>query len=321
MHPSKPVYSEVTLAKLYTFVTRQWGLREYRRGWLKGDCVFCGKIGKLGVNLEENRVNCFVCGSHGSVIKAILEVSGFKTFTEVYNSLKLLEDSTYLKPRLIPQQKATKPKLPESFRLLSLGEGYLADLARKYIIKRGFNPDELSAKGIGYCSRGEYSGCIILPYYQAGELVYFIARRFIMTGAKFKYPKTEDFGIGKSELIYNADSLAIYNKIRIVESVFNAETLGPTAIALGGKVISETQLSMVIKSPCKYVSILLDPDAIVLAYKLALVLAEYKNGVKVIKLPDEEDVNSLGKAETLKLEKQVPWKQYSELYREYLSYL
>src|SRR5690606_20249091 len=122
-------------------------------------------------------------------------------------------------------------ELPVGFTLLSLGNSMVSKSARKYMRERGFKIKELSMMGIGYCARGEYKYRIIIPFYEAGRLIYFNARQFIELGSKFKNPAIEDFGIGKNMLMYNVDALAIYNKIYLVESATNAITLGNNAVA------------------------------------------------------------------------------------------
>lgn len=147
-------------------------------------------------------------------------------------------------------------------------------------------------------------------------MVYFTARKFIDVGPKFKNPKTEDFGIGKKLLLYNVDSLAIYKKIYIVESVTNSLTLGDNAISLGGKVLSQYQKNQILLSPVEKVVFIYDPDAYWYAIHDALTIVDHKK-IKIVLLEGNDDVNDIGKRATKRFERESPWLSHNELLRLY----
>lgn len=314
------IYSKKIEDKMNTYFINKLGMKPYTRGWMKGDCPFCGKENKFGINIFSAKANCFSCGNHHNPIYVILQLEDLKLRVDAYKVLEGYEETEYLAP-IIEKQDVGKVRLPESFKLLTLGSSQIGIFARKYMEGRGFNINKLSMKGIGYCTDGEYMGCIILPFYQQGELIYFIGRRFIhLFGEKFKNPSLgKEINIGKSMVIYNIDALAIYNRIRIVESVMNAETLGSNTIATDGKKISPYQKAQIIKSPVKNISILLDHDAMVEAYKLAMDLSPYKN-IKVVELPDERDVNKIGRKASLELEKNTKYGNHQFFYKKFLAW-
>jgi DNA primase len=183
---------------------------------------------------------------------------------------------------------------------------------------RGYDIDELALKGVGYCTKGPYKGRIITPFYENGRVVYFNARKFIDVGEKHKNPSINEFGVGKSLLIYNVDALWLYNRTYLVESATNALTLGDRAIATGGKKLSNYQVSKIIKSPCKEVSIVLDKDAWWEALQLGLKLSPHKR-VRLIEMPDDRDVNELGKKKSLKLIKKSKVLSYKEIYKLFIN--
>ena len=133
-------------------------------------------------------------------------------------------------------------------------------------------------------------------------------------GPKMKNPRNEDFGIGKSELIYNQDALFVYKTIEVVESITNALTLGERSVAILGKSISPYQLSMILSSPCESIHLLLDSDAYEKALTLALEICQHKS-VKLIKMPTEQDVNDLGRKKAKDLIRDTPYLNWSELNR------
>jgi DNA primase len=133
-------------------------------------------------------------------------------------------------------------------------------------------------------------------------------------GPKYQNPRIEDFGTGKSLILYNADALFMYEEIYLLEGVFNAETLGVNGIATGGKNISDYQISLINKSPVKKVTIVLDPDAINNAIRIGLQLVFYKE-VRIVTWEGDQDVNDIGKKEALKRINESPWLTYQDILR------
>ena len=221
------------------------------------------------------------------------------------------EGRTYLEP-VIERIERIQTVLPDGYRNLMVGNGRLGRTARKYIKNRGFDPEEMALKGWGYGTEKEYFGYIIIPFYIGGNLIYYNARKFIGDGPKYRNPKIEDFGLGKSLIMYNSDALALYNTIYLVEGAINAETIGDQGVATGGKKISHYQISMIQKSDVDRVVILLDPDAVEDAVKVALNMSYHKQ-VKVVVLPDETDVNDLGLEKTMKMVDNSDWLDYNKL--------
>lgn len=313
------MYNNIVASKLFTYFTTRMGMIEYKRGWLKGDCPECGKEFKYGVQIDDNRSNCFSCGYNAKPLSVIYQYENFKEFRQVYQLLKDLDTlKTFNVSRPdIPREKITL-YLPDDFRLIGLSNTITEKIVRKNLRARGFKIRALQRKGVGYCIKGQYKGRIIFPYYSDGKLIYFNARKFIDVGPKFKNPTEEEAGIGKTRLIYNQDALYIYKKIYIFESVTNSLTMGDPATGTGGKSLSNWQINEYIKSPCEEIVIGLDPDAMKQAYKLGMALANYKK-VKVLEFPEGEDANSIGRKATKELEKNTPFLSYKELYKKYLN--
>lgn len=298
--------------KLAAYFKTRLDFFDYRRGWMKGDCI-CSRHKKLkfGVNLSRNRTNCFVCGIKPKPIEVVMELEGLATWTEAVNYLNAFEDADYLEtPREYLEEKPAQ--FPESYRLLALGTSHVAQMARNYMKKRGFNILELSAQGVGYCTKGPYAYRIIIPFYERGRLVYFNARQFMDVGPKFLNPPVEDFGVGKNLLMYNVDAIHIYQHIYLVESATNALTLGPKAVALGGKILSNYQKTKLLSSPVENITIILDDDAYDRAIDTALKLALHKR-VKVVKMPEGLDINDIGREETLSICKKFKPMKYKDI--------
>jgi len=302
----------------YAFKTKlnQWfksklGMYDYTKGWMKGDCPDCGASDKYGVNLSHDRTNCFKCGYHERPIYAIKTYEGLDSIHNVRLLLDAFSGYDYVEEKT--ERIERKPViLPESFQPLDSGKSQYAKSARSYMKGRGFSPKKLADKGFGYCTEGSYQGYIIMPFFVHGKMVYFHTRNFLSGGPKFNNPPLEEFGVGKSTLIYNLDSLYLYDEVSIVESVMNAETLGEKGTVLGGKKISTYQYSTYIKSPVNIINIILDSDAWEESIKLGMQLCNHKK-IRVIKMPEGLDVNDIGRKATKKLIKETPIVNYSAL--------
>jgi hypothetical protein len=304
--------------KLYEYVTRNLGLRNYVRGWLKGTCPSCGRLDKFGVNLGMNRTNCFVCGYHPSPIVLVMETESLPSISEALIFLKTFEGLTYIEPTI--KRIESKPVYyPEGYHNIITGSSVLANIVRGYVKKRKFDIDEVSLKGWGYCTKGKYFGYLILPFYTGGVLTYFNGRRVVGNGPKYNNPEIEEFGIGKSLILYNADALAMYEEVALLEGVINAETLGDNGIATGGKNIADYQISLINKSPVKRVIVVLDPDAFENSIRIGLALSFHKE-VKLVTWDGDKDVNDIGRKEAQNRILSKPWLNYNDILKLRLNY-
>lgn len=298
--------------KLYQYFTQRWGAQPYRRGWLKGDCPDCGRDKKWGVNISTNRTNCFSCGYNEKPLETVAHIENLLTTNEVLNFLGTFEGLEFREEILKPFEINPNATLPEGYTNIIRGKSRLAKSARNYIKQRGFDIKEVSRAGWGYCTEGHYMGYIIMPFYKQGKLVYFNARRYMFDGPKFDNPSVEDFGIGKSMLIYNEDCLELFKTVWITEGLMNARTIGDNAVSTGGKKYSNYQLNVFLKSQTEKFIIAFDNDGYDDAIRLALQLAPFKK-VKVIYFPDERDINDLGKNYTRLLAYRSKYLNYQQL--------
>ena len=73
-------------------------MRDYRRGWMKGDCPDCGKVDKFGINLSMNRTNCFYCGYHPNPITVIMNYENLSNYSDVIKIINGFEGLTQYEP-------------------------------------------------------------------------------------------------------------------------------------------------------------------------------------------------------------------------------
>jgi hypothetical protein len=296
------------------------GLKPAPNGWYRGDCPGCGSKYTFGVNMEQNRANCFkACGINKNPVNLLIKLKGLTNYQELRVALGSTEGWDYFPTKLekTPEKPKQTLKLPEHYKSILVGDSLVAQAARAYLKGRGFDLTELALRGIGYAGQGEYLGYIIIPYYYGGELVYYNARRFI--GDKtFKNPDIDTFGIGRNELVYNIDALAMYSEVTIVESATNSLTIGDDSVALGGKVLSGWQFNTFIKAPVETYNVMLDYGAYSEALELAMKLSRYKK-VRVIELLTEDDANDLGRGVSRWLIRHATEMNYRQLYKEKLA--
>lgn len=301
-------------SKVRSYLIKRLGAFDYKHGWMRLPvCPYCGKEHKMGVNLSMFRCNCFRCGEHPTPSQLIMDIEHLDTYTEL---LKFLDNGDFtdytFKEEAVELAEKKPVFLPEGFTLLSFGTSQLAKSIRGYMVNRHFSIQELCKQGVGYCTKGNLFGYVIIPYFSKGELQYYNARRVIGNGPRYNNPNKDITGLGKEFIIYNQDALSMYKTIYICEGAFNALTMGQKGIATMGKAISRYQLNMLIKSPVERFIILLDPDAKEQAIKLALALVNFKR-VKVCFLPEGKDVNDIGKSQTMKIIYRTRYQSYQDL--------
>lgn len=300
--------------KLFKYFEDRLSIKESTKGWYRCNCPYCSATYTFGINIEKNKVHCFRCETTESPLETLMSLEGFNQSVQAFNFLKIQQEyEAYegMSSHVIYEKKDVL--LPEGFTPINYASGIMGKAAQNYLHKiRGFSLKELTLKGVGYCLTGEYMGYIIFPFYSQGKLIFFQGRKFMGHGPKMKNPKNEDFGIGKSELIYNQDAIFAYRNIEVVESITNALTLGERSVAILGKSISPYQLSTLLSSPCEGIHLLLDSDAYDKAINLALDMCQFKR-IKLIRMPTEQDVNDLGREKSKELIRRSPYMSWADL--------
>lgn len=304
-------YNKSVRGKLFRYFKQRLGLKKSTAGWWRSNCPHCGGNFCFGIHIQKNICKCFRCEERTDLLGSLMSMENLKTLNEARAFINLQQEYDGYEDTAITRYEKKSVELPDNFHLILIRSGLIGKAAQRYLTKkRGFNLDSLAMKGVGYCTDGEYGGYIIFPFYIKTKLVFFQGRKFMGSGPKMMNPGNEDFGIGKTEIIYNQDALYLYDRINVVESITNALTLGDNTIAILGKSISDYQFKLLLKSPCTHITLLLDDDALDKACKLAMMLCGYKR-VRLIRMPKEKDVNDLGKKVTRTLMKNFKYKQYT----------
>jgi hypothetical protein len=156
-------------------------------------------------------------------------------------------------------------------------------------------------------------------------MVYYLGRDFIGNYLRYKNPLKEDYGIGKSDVIFNEEALHIFNKVYITEGWTCAATIGENGISHQGEKPGVIQRNMIIKSEVEEVIIVPDASFYVNGLHTARELMKHKK-VKVINLDwfqemkIGKDVNEIGKEALFSTEETTPWIDTKFLFAQFKIY-
>ena len=166
----------------------------------------------------------------------------------------------------------------------------MAKRAMRYLtVKRGFTDEQIEQYGLRYSDSGDYSGRIIIPFYENEELVYFQARGFtIATSNKILNPPLGAFSGGKSDYLFNFDQAKLHRTVIINEGWASSITAGYNAVAINGNKASDVQLTKLTNTWDSYI-VMLDNGVEVESFKLAKELLYRKSNarLKLILLPNK----------------------------------
>jgi hypothetical protein len=134
------------------------------------------------------------------------------------------------------------------------GGGPLRSIALNYLRSRGVSEDLAIQKRLHF-SASE----IVFPYFEYEALVYWQARSIL--NKRFRFPPAP-----KTDFIYGFDDVEPCSDIILVESIFNAFSIGANAVATGGAALGEGSTE-VAASGCLQVRKIraLDPQRVILA--------------------------------------------------------
>lgn len=307
--------------KAFAYFTSKFALKRSTNNWFTFHCPHCGKH-KAAVHFDFEVVKCWVCSYKHSIVDWVADFEGLD-FRETLKMLWAFNPSgvsmNMLEAINIESvKKAVDIKLPVGYKPLLYGDTMLANRARNYLADRNLDLNYLGSLGLGYVNEHDtenesldYFGYIILPFNTPkGDLYYYIGRDYTGNFLRYKNPPVTDFGIGKSELLFNEQGLNRKTTV-IVEGSFCAATIGKSGVASLGKDLSTKQISKILNSDCENVVICYDKGAYEDGIKAGMKLLDYKK-VYVVNLnlyngaEDQKDPNAIGKDETFRLIADTP---------------
>lgn len=246
-------------------------------GWTEVRCPFCDDNSMhLGIS-SERLINCWRCGTKGSVIKYIMVMENC-SFHKAEQIVKQFLDDTLEHLRVDITERSVRTGkgsvLPKDVEPLSL-QHY------KYLESRGYNPLEIEKKyklkalGKAHGDDKKYQFRIIIPMIVNGIIVNFTARDF--TGKQ--HPKYINLSNDKAiipikDCVYNIDT--VRDIALIVEGATDVWRMGNGTIATMGIEFTQSQVNLILKKKPKKIFTMFDSEP--RAQKQAQKLAETLSG-------------------------------------------
>jgi len=248
---------------------------------------------KMSVNVDKSVFKCWICDKSGRDLGYIVRKFGSREDRDEWSKyddrVEITDfDFLFAEPEAPSEQRVD---LPEA--LVSLTDrtpSRSAQVALRYLFKRGFTKDDILKWKIGYCSDGEYSGRVVVPSFnENGYANYFIARSYGDAWPRYKNPPAS------RDIIFNELYVNWGEDIIIVEGVFDAIKAGNAIPLLGSTLRENSALFQAIVKNGNRVFLALDEDASKKARSIARLLLKYGVEVYEIDTSGVEDVGEMTK--------------------------
>ena len=280
-----------------------------------GDCSYSGKEilfycpsckhhkKKLSISVDKDKFKCWICDFAGNSLRRLVRRYGNNSQKQEWYKI---DDRVDLSGDLDfdlfekHQQQESKIDLPVEFVSLCNKDTLVNSIPIGYLKKRGIDKQDILKWKIGYCSRGEHEGRIVVPSFnKKGEPNFFISRRYMES----VFPKFKNPAVSK-DIIFNELYLDFDEDLIITEGVFDAIKAGDNAVPILGSTMSErSRLFQKIVQYDSTVYMALDPDAEEKENKIIESLLKYGIEVYKIDVAPYKDVGEMSKEEFQKRKK------------------
>jgi hypothetical protein len=259
-------------------------------------CLYCGKRGKMYINVRKRKFNCFRCGAgKGATLVDLLRDHLNVSEGE---ALKILRSNDYSGRRVHSyadyfDKQIRRPRagvLPDDYQALyplgDIQDSVFALRAVTYLRTRGLTDADLLFYRLGISLEGRYQNRIIVPVLLNSEVVYFVARLFFGWGKRYLNPSNEEVPEHPSNLLFNWDNAKTAKVLKLGEGVFDAMGLGDDASCFFTKRIHDGQLRLLETGAFERIEVWLDPDAQREADEVQLALQVFRKPVDICRLHD-----------------------------------
>lgn len=252
--------------------------------FLQIDCPFCSPQSKkfrMGIHVEKLFSTCWTCGWHpfDLTLSECLSVS-LQSIREIS---KGLTTSKHIQTRI-----RGNLRVPDGIKELQ-------DVHKKYLRKRGFDPEEISivwgVKGIGLEPNLRWR--LWIPIHLEGEIVSWTTRSIYDSPSRYVTAKSEHENIPAKSILYGEDY--VRNSIIIHEGPIDVWRTGPGSVATLGVNYTPDQLNRISKYPIRIICFDSDEEAQKRARKLCRDLGAFPGKTKNIILKGKDAAESSGK--------------------------
>ena len=259
-------------------------------------CPFCKHHKrKMSVNVEKSVFKCWICDKSGRDLGYVVRKFGTRQDRDEWSKYDDRVEITDFDFLFAEPEVPSEPRvdLPEALvSLTNRTPSRSAQIALRYLSKRGVTRDDILKWKIGYCSDGEYAGRIVVPSFnENGYANYFIARSSGDAWPRYKNPPAS------RDIIFNELYVNWNEDIIIVEGVFDAIKAGNAIPLLGSTLRESSTLFQAIVKSGNRVFVALDEDASKKARSISRLLLKYGVEVYEIDTSGVEDVGEMTKEE------------------------
>ena len=237
------------------------GEKNVTKGWVNIQCPFPGcsdPSWHLGINLDSLLINCYVCGTKGSVERVIQEIErcSFNQAQKIIKEYSSEEEIRIRKPLFRSEKEVEQCILPDIDKTFHRKH-------YEYLKSRNFNADYIIKKYnlMSVYNIGRYKFRIIIPYYYHSKLICFNTRDITdKASLRYQFCDIENSVIEVKHTFYNIDSVT--DACIIVEGPSDVWRIGDGCIAVSGKHFTQEQLLMLREKEIKKALVLYDADDI-----------------------------------------------------------
>ncbi len=222
------------------------------------DCPSCGKEQHVSMRESSGKWHCFHCMAGGTFASFISLVERIP-FNDAVIKIKQ-QDLSRGTGGDVTKLDAIMESAEEDADLVtcSLPPDMIYLRTHPYLESRLVSPEETQRHHFGMCVTGYYRGRIIIPIFERGDPVGFVARDFTGTptfGRKILNPT-----ISMSMMVWNLDTTLKHKRIVACEGVFSALRAGDDAVALFGKNFARYQAYKLRDNGVKELVLMFDSD-------------------------------------------------------------
>lgn len=261
-------------------------------------CPNCSNLGKrnddykLSISLEKNVYHCYRCGCSGKVTSLL---RGYVNSGDIIRYRLNLEDQDFIRkenPDTILSELIDYENISQPIDKMMIN-------ACSYLEGRHIRFEDIEKYNIRI-GKGLYRGRILIPTYDNNNnVVYITAREYTSKDIENKYFNPP--GSHKDLAVWNIQNIKKGDIVVITEGVFSGIAANRNlrdrakAVAVFGKVISETQSKMISNTQPKEIVLCFDGDVKKkgILSNLDEIRKHYFGSVTILKLFGEEDPDSI----------------------------